>query len=52
LLDLKTGELVGVHFAGFKAFNKNEAANLAMAIAQLTEEAAQHHLSSVTKITA
>ena len=52
LLDLKTGELVGVHFAGSKAFNKKEAANLAMAIAQLTEEAAKNHLSSVTEITA
>ncbi len=36
LLDLKTGELVGVHFAGFKVFNKEEAANLAMAVGQLT----------------
>lgn len=52
LIDLKTGELVGVHFAGSKAFNKKEAANLAMAIAQLKEDSAQHHLSSVTEITA
>jgi len=44
--------LVGVHFAGFKAFNKKEAANLAMAIAQLAEETAQNHLSRVTEITA
>lgn len=37
ILDLKTGELLGVHFAGHKIFNQKEAANLAMAIAQLTE---------------
>ena len=37
ILDLKTGELLGVHFAGHKIFNDEEAANLAMAIAQLTE---------------
>gem|GEM_PF-2074081 len=37
ILDIKTGELLGVHFAGHKIFNQKEAANLAMAIAQLTE---------------
>ena len=37
ILDLKTGELLGVHFAGHKIFNEKEAANLAMAISQLTE---------------
>ena len=37
VLDIKTGHLVGVHFKGFKAFNGEEAANLAMAIAQLTQ---------------
>jgi len=37
LLDIKTGQLVGVHFAGFKIFNREEAANLAMAIAQLAD---------------
>ena len=37
ILDLKTGDLLGVHFAGYKIFNKREAANLAIAIAQLTE---------------
>ena len=37
ILDIETGDLLGVHFAGFKIFNKQEAANLAMAIAQLTE---------------
>lgn len=37
LLDIKDGTLLGVHFAGFKVFNSQEAANLAMAIAQLTE---------------
>lgn len=36
ILDAKTGELLGVHFAGFKIFNEKEAANLAMAIASLT----------------
>lgn len=51
LLDIETGELLGIHFAGFKAFNKKEAANLAMAIAQLTDEAPRRHLSAVTKIT-
>lgn len=38
ILDIKTGELLGVHFAGYKIFNEKEAANLAMAIAQLTEQ--------------
>jgi len=37
ILDIQTGELLGVHFAGHKVFNQKEAANLAMAIAQLTE---------------
>jgi len=37
ILDIKTGELLGVHFAGHKIFNKKEAANLAMTIEQLTE---------------
>ncbi len=37
LLDIRTGELLGVHFAGFKIFNQKEAANLAMTIKQLTE---------------
>lgn len=35
LLDLKTAQLVGIHFAGFKVFEREEAANLAMAVAQL-----------------
>lgn len=51
LLDIKTGQLVGVHFAGFKVFNCEEAANLAMAIAQLTSETSQKYLSAVTKVT-
>ena len=38
ILDIKTGELLGVHFAGHKIFNQKEAANLAMAIAQLTQQ--------------
>ena len=33
----KAGSLVGVHFAGDRAFNGEEAANLAMAIEMLTE---------------
>ncbi|GGX71400.1 hypothetical protein GCM10011309_22000 [Litorimonas cladophorae] len=37
LLDIRTGDLLGVHFAGFKVFNQKEAANLAMAVQQLTE---------------
>lgn len=37
ILDAKTGELLGVHFAGYKIFNKKEAANLAMAIAYIIE---------------
>ena len=37
LLDIKNGNLLGVHFAGFKVFNREEAANLAMAISQLTQ---------------
>ena len=37
ILDIQTGQLLGVHFAGYKVFNKEEAANLAMAIAQLTK---------------
>lgn len=36
ILDINTGALLGVHFAGHKIFNQKEAANLAMAIAQLT----------------
>ena len=51
LLDIKTGQLVGVHFAGFKVFNREEAANLAMAIAQLTGETSKEYLSGVTSIT-
>jgi hypothetical protein len=37
LLDIRTGDLLGVHFAGFKVFNQKEAANLAMTVKQLTE---------------
>ena len=37
ILDAKTGELLGVHFAGFKTFNEKEAANLAMAIESLMD---------------
>lgn len=39
ILDVNTGALLGVHFAGYKIFNKKEAANLAMAIEQLTKKA-------------
>ena len=35
ILDIETGELLGVHFAGYKIFNKKEAANLGMAVALL-----------------
>ena len=38
ILDTKTGELLGVHFAGYKIFNKEEAANLAMAIELIVEK--------------
>jgi len=31
ILDIQTGQLLGVHFAGFKVFSAAEAANLAMA---------------------
>ena len=51
LLDVNTGHLLGVHFAGFKVFNREEAANLAMAIAQLTDETSQKYLSAVTNVT-
>jgi hypothetical protein len=51
LLDIHTGRLVGVHFAGFKVFNQEEAANLAMAIAQLTQSEALKNLPAVTHIT-
>ena len=51
LLDIKTGYLVGVHFAGFKVFNRQEAANLAMAIAQLTQSNQLKSVSGVTAIT-
>ncbi|WP_371396526.1 serine protease [Fretibacter rubidus] len=37
ILDLKTGQLLGVHFAGHKIFNAGEAANLAMAVEHLNE---------------
>lgn len=40
LLDIRDGTLLGVHFAGFKVFNRKEAANLAMAIQQLTSSQA------------
>ena len=42
ILDAKTGELLGVHFAGYKIFNKKEAANLAMAIAYIVEQHDAH----------
>ncbi len=42
VLDFETGDWVGVHFRGYPAFKKAEAANLAMAIDQL---------SSVTDVT-
>lgn len=45
ILDLKTGKLLGVHFAGYKVFQKKEAANLAMAVALLT---AHEDIKSVT----
>ena len=51
LLDIKTGNLLGVHFAGFKVFNREEAANLAMAIAQLTQCTELKSVSGVTGIT-
>jgi len=51
LLDLKNGRLVGVHFKGFKVFNQEESANLAMAIAQLTQSEQLTNLSNVTTIT-
>ncbi|MEP3656130.1 MAG: trypsin-like peptidase domain-containing protein [Litorimonas sp.] len=51
LLDLKDGTLLGVHFAGFKVFNQEEAANLAMAIAQLTQSVKLKSISAVTTIT-
>ena len=35
LLHIQNGTLLGVHFAGFKVFSRKEAANLAMAVAQL-----------------
>jgi len=37
LLDIRSGKLLGIHFAGYKVFNKKEAANLAMTIEQLSE---------------
>jgi len=51
LLDSKTGQLIGVHFAGFKVFNQEEAANLAMAIEQLTQNNDLNVISGVTPIT-
>ena len=51
LLDIKTGGLLGVHFAGFKVFNREEAANLAMAISQLTQNKEFKNLPSVTPVT-
>ena len=51
LLDIKNGQLLGVHFKGFKVFNQEEAANLAMAISQLTKSEQLNKLSSVTPIT-
>lgn len=51
VLDIKDGRLVGVHFAGFKAFNNEEAANLAMAISQLTQSRELENISNVTAIT-
>jgi len=42
ILDVKTGELLGVHFAGYKTFNKKEAANLAMAIAHIVDRYEAH----------
>ena len=51
LLDLNDGQLLGVHFKGFKVFNQEEAANLAMAISQLTQSEELKNLSSVTAIT-
>jgi len=38
ILDINTGDLLGVHFAGSKMFNDEEAANLAMAIAQFKDK--------------
>ena len=51
LLDIKNGQLLGVHFKGFKVFNQEEAANLAMAISQLTQSKPLNKLSAVTPIT-
>ena len=51
LLDIKNGQLLGVHFKGFKVFNQEEAANLAMAISQLTQSKPLNKLSTVTPIT-
>ena len=51
LLDRKNGQLLGVHFKGFKVFNQEEAANLAMAISQLTQSKPLNKHSSVTPIT-
>lgn len=51
LLDIKTGHLVGVHFAGFKVFNKAEAANLAMTVKQLIENSDAINLSCVISVT-
>ena len=51
VLDIEDGSLVGVHFAGFKVFNQEEAANLAMTIAQLTESKKLKKIPGVTTIT-
>lgn len=49
ILDAKTGELLGVHFAGYKIFNEKEAANLAMAIDYIVAQREAHEAQSSLK---
>lgn len=49
ILDAKTGELLGVHFAGYKIFNEEEAANLAMAIDYIVRQREAHSSHSNLK---
>jgi len=46
ILDIQTGQLLGVHFAGYKIFNKQEAANLAMAITYILEQEKAHPIQN------
>ena len=51
VVDINSGHLLAVHFAGFKVFNQEEAANLAMTIAQITKSKQLKSLPGVTTIT-